>query len=223
MINYLKLFYCLILISSILSCKDADSDVQPEVHQKKSYPNYSQLEVGNYWIYERFILKPDGEEISLNKFDSSYVEKDTLINGKTYYKLHLPSLDVRGIPQNLYLRDSLHYIVDVYGNALFSSQNFGFSLGPIRYSYLDSEKTDTLFSYERIMSHKDSLVQLPGGAFKTLRSTLYFTYMGSQRPLGIRQRITLYAEKVGIVYATLPFFSSNPDYTIQKLVRYNVN
>lgn len=223
MINYLKLLFCLIIISPIISCKDDDSDVQPKVQQKPTYPNYSQLEVGNYWIYERYTLKPDGEEIPLNQFDSSYVEKDTIINGKTYYKLHLPSLDVRGIPQNLYLRDSLHYIVDLYGNALFSSQKFGVSLNPIRYSYLNSEKTDTIYSIERLMSHKDSLVHLQGRTFETLRSNENFILMGRLSHLGDRQRITLYAENVGIVYHTLPFYASNPDYTIQKLVRYKVN
>ena len=222
--HYHKLLFSLTIATAFLACNDDDTVIQPDPKPNVSYPNYSNLEVGNYWIYERFTLKPNGEEISLNQFDSSYVEKDTMIRGEKYFKLFRPSININHVQELYLLRDSLHYIVNYKGEVLFSSRAFNVPLNPIRYNNDNNPAgADTLFSFERKMINKDSLVNLPAGAYSTFSSILFIRYYGHLKDLDDRNRKTLYAKNIGVVYATLPFFTSNPNYFIQKLVRYNVN
>ena len=73
------------------SCK---KDTEPEPTSlpiTTTYPNFSRLKVGNYWIYQQFDIDQNGNATPKNIFDSCYVEKDTLINGKTYMKIIKPS------------------------------------------------------------------------------------------------------------------------------------
>lgn len=222
--KFQKVLLSIAILTILIACNDDDQGRQPEPKPNVNYPNYSQLEVGNYWIYERFSLDTNGVETPLNQFDSSYVEKDTLINGKAYYKLHLPSYGPKIVPEKFYLKDSLHYLVDSRGAILFSSQEFSTALKPIEYNYYagDTTRMDTLYSRERRMTNKDSLVNVPAGLFSTLSSTEFIKYYGKFKPLKDRNRKTLYAKGVGIVYETLPPYASNSNDLIQKLVRYKV-
>jgi len=54
------------------------------------YPDFAMLKVGNYWIYQYFDIDSLGNATATNTYDSCYVEKDTTINGKTYFKIYKP-------------------------------------------------------------------------------------------------------------------------------------
>lgn len=213
----ISIFFTLALAVTVqMSCKKDQIPAQASA----SYPNYSQLAVGNYWIYERFLVDTNGVSTSQGIIDSCYVEKDTIINGKTYYKLIKPSQSF-GSKVISFQRDSLHYIVNSAGKILFSSQDFT-TVFSSRYAVIDP--SDTLSLVETTMSDINFGVTVPAGTFSTnaLKTTynMYpnYTEFGSQR-----YRYTRYAENVGIVNEDLEFYLGNPNKFERRLIRYNIN
>jgi hypothetical protein len=183
------------------------------------YDNYSNLEVGNYWIYDIFTLKADGTLIPQNKVDSVYIAKDTLIGTNTYFKYLYPDFPSK-LYTHKYLRDSLHYIVDHQGKILFSSENFTDVLFST-IKLLGPPPADTLCFITAQMTDENYSMSVPAGLFTTKNyKTTYqmhgkWTLNGTFRPVNVR-----YAKEVGIVEETLPFFIGDPNYTVRRLKRY---
>src|SRR5688500_17959960 len=75
--------FLLLLSLTVSSCKK-EKEISPP--PAKTYPDYSALKPGNYWIYERFDVDSNGNATPTGIYDSCYVEKDTQINGRTYMK-----------------------------------------------------------------------------------------------------------------------------------------
>jgi hypothetical protein len=220
-------------IVTLVACKK-EKNVEPsncsqQIATTQTYPNYSNLKVGNYWIYERFIVDEFGVATSLNQFDSCYVEKDTLINGMTYFKYmsskyNFPS--VMPLNQNPitaeYYRDSLSYIVSSVGRIEFSSDDFS-SIFKLEYVF-DNPPNDTVCKVISKMGDQNLNVSLPLGNFTTssFKETYYMTpinnFFGA-----IRYRDTRYAENVGKVTEGFNFFLSNPNRWERRLIRYHLN
>lgn len=202
------------LALSCWACKDHFSVPSPV------YDNYSNLKVGNYWIYDIFTLKADGTLIAQNKRDSVYVAKDTLIGTNTYFKLLYPDFPASQYTHQ-YLRDSLHYIVDHQGKILFSSENFKDVLFSKTLFIGGHPPLDTLCFITAQMTDDNYPVNVPAGLFTTKNyKTIYqmsekWAFNGTYRFLNAR-----YAKDVGIVEETLPFYLGNPDYTVRRLKRY---
>ncbi len=212
--NWISTIVFTALIIGLFSCKKEDDEIKPTPINN----SYTKLEVGNYWIYENFEIDSNGTETPLNTFDSSYVEKDTLINGNKYAVLVLPDI----IQPRKFLRDSLHYIVDSMGIIRFSSQKFNSELMPTHYKIIKAG--DTLFSRRIYMTNKDSLVSVPAGDFLTYNYLIDIKYGNSiyAKDYLDRKINQLYAKNIGIIYNTKISFASAKKYTIQKLVRYKV-
>lgn len=209
----------MILLSvNISSCKKED---KPEPIEPKTYKNFSQLKVGNYWIYQRFDIDTNGVAVAKNEIDSSYVEKDTIINNTKYYKL-VENNQFNMINKDIsYRRDSLHYVVNHKGEILFSSEDF---TTIFQTSYQFAGTVDTLCKVENQMVDKDLEVITPAGTFVTSSLRLrYFMYPRFSLGGSIRNRYTRYSENIGVVTETLLFFNVVPDYTERRLVRYKVN
>jgi hypothetical protein len=201
----------------VYSCKkDNDSGAIPDV----VYPNYSQLKVGNYWVYEQFDIDNAGNATSKNTFDSCYVEKDTIINGKTYFKLVKPKPYLPNQQDIFFQRDSLHYTVNANGKIAFSSLDFStvfdsgyFMAGP-----------DTVCKIMNQMGDKNMTLTTPAGTFTTSTAKeIYLMYPNWAVAGNPRYLNTRYAENIGIVIETLPFFTSNPNYIERRLIRYQIN
>jgi hypothetical protein len=201
----------------MISCKD-DDDPSPAT---VVYDNYAQLKVGNYWIYQRFDVDSSGNASSTSVYDSCYVEKDTLINNITYFKMIRPN-PYPPLPSVFYLRDSLHYVVDNSGMLFFSSLDFTTVFED--YYKFGSGSQDTVCHAIRKMTEKDWNVTTPAGSFVTSNSKLIYymfpnwSFAGNERTMNTR-----YAKGVGIISETLPFFASNPNYVERRLVRFHLN
>lgn len=210
--------FTLILFSSLLtfyfsSCKK--DSITPKV-----YPNFAQLKVGNYWVYERFNVDSLGNAIATGILDSCYVEKDTLINDINYFKVIRP--EVLGSSFNdKFVRDSLHYLVNSVGQIIFSSQNFTDTF----YSYfVTASLTDTICKVLVKMDDKNLSVSTPAGQFQTSSfKQNYIMYPNWANYGNTRQLDTRYAENIGIISETFPFYASDPNYVQRRLVRYKVN
>jgi len=85
-----KIILSLALLSSIISCKKECENVEEEIPivEIESTESYSQLEVGNYWVYQRFYINQEtGEVLETPNLDSIFVETDTIIDGQQYHIL----------------------------------------------------------------------------------------------------------------------------------------
>lgn len=212
-------FFLTLFIGALLlvSCKKDKQTPANEV----SYPDYARLKVGNYWIYQQFDIDSSGNASPGSVFDSCFVEKDTLINNHTFYKVVKPKPFANNELLVSYQRDSLHYVVNSSGQILFSSQDFTTIFGN---EYFLASTNDTICQVIKQMAEKDLKVTTPAGTFTTMNSKTSFimypnwTFAGNPRAKQIR-----YSENIGIVVETLPFFVSQPWYKERRLVRYHLN
>lgn len=201
-------------LTSLSSCKK-DNDNNDVI----TYPDFSQLKVGNYWVYQQFRIDSSGNETVMNVFDSCFVEKDTLINGNVYFKMFRESI----IPNASYsfVRDSLHYIVDNNGKILFSSQDFN---TVFEARYIETSNNDTVALVYKKMADKDLMFATPAGIYITSNCQETYDMYPNWNFAGDPRRINVrYAENVGVVSEILPFYSSNPNYTERRLVRFHLN
>ncbi|MBL7755073.1 MAG: hypothetical protein JNM44_11400 [Chitinophagaceae bacterium] len=203
--------------TAIYSCKKKKTDPPPAT----LYANYAQLKVGNYWVYEQFEIDIAGNAASKNIFDSCYVEKDTMINAKSYFKVVKPNQNSISQKDILFLRDSLHYIVNSTGKIVFSSLDFTTIFDT---NYMLSSPGDTVCQIIKQMADENQTVNTPAGSFVTSNAKeVFFMYPSWVSAGNPRIKHTRYAKDIGIVIETLPFFISNPNYTERRLVRYHIN
>ncbi len=202
----INLSILLVLILSTACKKKAKEETQI------TYKNYGQLKVGNYWVYERYEIDTNGTATPMGIIDTCRIEKDTIINGKQYFKYVRPPFV--GFDRNTYLRDSLHYIVDHKGRKVFSSENFNQVFQT--FSYVD-------YDLQEWMTDIDSNFTTPLGTFKTINFQLIFTLVPQLQFNGNpRFMNTRYAENIGIISETLPLFYANPNYKERRLIDYHL-
>lgn len=201
-----------ILFLFAASCKD---DVTPGT---TVYPNYTQLKTGNYWIYERYAVDSLGNGNSVNIFDSTYISRDSVINGNTYY--YLVGSYFSDI-SNRWLRDSLHYLVDQTGIILFSSMDYAATF--FQYTLIDIPN-DTVAIVSKKMADKDREYTVPAGTFRTSACRTEYNFRPHYNVAGSpRYFYCRYAENIGVVSETSPLQLSEPHYIERKLVRYHLN
>ncbi len=204
------------LLITTWSCKKDDETITEE---PTTYDDYACLKTGNYWIYQQFTVDSLGNATPTDTYDSCYIEKDTLINGKTYFKLVQPSY-LGIIPGRLYLRDSLHYVVDQSGAKYFSSIDF---TSVFKY-YTMMFESDTIAECTIKMSHQNEVVVVPAGSFSTHAYQMHwemhppYNYNGTNR-----YQHTRYAKGKGIISQTMPFFLGSPNSVERRLVRSYIN
>lgn len=213
----IKLLLSLSAIALFLgSCKQ-DESVPPV-----TYPDYGRLQVGNYWIYQRFVVDTLGNATPTTVFDSCYVEKDTVINGNSFAKICKPWPWGTSTRQAFeYLRDSLHYLIDPSGRVRFSSEDFS----TVFYSYTSVIPTigDTVYTVTVKMDDKDQQINTPAGDFITSNYKASYEihppFVIVSNPRYSHKR---YAKDIGLIMETLPIFASVPTTTERRLVRYYV-
>jgi hypothetical protein len=213
----IKLLLSLSAIALFLgSCK------QDESAPPATYPDYGRLQVGNYWIYQRFVVDTLGNATPTAVFDSCYVEKDTLINGNTFAKICKPWPWGTSPKQEFeYLRDSLHYLIDPSGRVRFSSEDFI----TVFYDYISvkPDDGDTVYRSTVKMEEKDLLITTPAGDFSTSNyKTTYKMYPPYNVYSIYRYSHKRYAKDIGLIMETLPIFASVPTTMERRLVRYYV-
>lgn len=187
----------------------------------KIYPNYSQLKVGNSWIYQRFNFDSLGIDTATNIFDSCYVEKDTIINGKTYFKLIKPvAYYYSGYDNYQFLRDSLDCIVNSNGQIIFSSENTSLTFYT---KYEIFGIIDTMYKVTRKMDDTAIFIETPSGNYNALNSKItIFAYPNFALSANPRFINNMYVENIGLVLETIPFFACCLEYTERRLVRYHI-
>jgi hypothetical protein len=155
-----KSFFVIIAAIGVFAISCKKNTEEPAAPVTKA--DYFQLKVGNYWIYQDFRIDTSGVETLKPELDSAYIEKDTMINGYTYFKLHEKSYGLA--PMTIFLRDSSGYLVNSYGFIYASDFNFTDTL------YVNNTKPDWFMGYVTMVG-KDSLVTVPAGTFQSITTS----------------------------------------------------
>lgn len=179
------------------------------------YPDYANLKVGNYWVYQHFFIDTTGADSALDVYDSCYIEKDTVVNGNTYYKMIRPRIGQPSF-KTYYWRDSLDYIVNKTGEICFSAEDFTSVFDTI-YSY---NSHDTMFTGTSRMVDKDMIITTPAGNYVTRTLQWRFDIEEWISPYSPRFSNKRFSKDIGIVSETLDIYSTIPTYKERRLVRY---
>ena len=212
-----KILFLLVITLCTISCKKKDS-----VESGPSAPDFTQLKVGNYWVYEFYKVDTNGIATDLHETDSSYIYKDSIINGIRYY------LNVSNPYQFLF---SMHF---QYPDTIAYRDSSGclLALGSdgksriyfARDDFKDVFNTDSIPGfYLRIlkMTGNDSIVTVPAGTFTTQSMCNYAYPLDPDYLWGIRRSYAVYGAGVGKIKHTYLYYS-DPDYFEALLVRYHV-
>lgn len=212
--NKVAIFF--ILLAGLISCGKDKLETIPVV---VVYGNYSALDTNNFWVYEHFSLDTNGVLQSLSQFDSVYVEKDTTWNTKRYFKVIQKDYDNGGITVAKYLRDSSGYTIDSAGAVILATVNLGATLK--QYVKFGLNTSDTFAQVTEQVIAETITDSVPVGKFQTINYKTTYV-MGSNYQQGGKTRYVnnKYAEKVGLIYKTLPFNYANSNYEILLLTKY---
>lgn len=193
-----------------VSCKKESSDPTPVARA-----DYFRLQPGNYWIYEGYTIDTTGVATSTGKFDSAYIAKDTVMNGKTYFELHQNPYVLFPEQAISYLRDSSGYLVDQAGFILASDCNFTDTL------WVDQTHPELYTGYLK-MTGKDSVVTVNAGSFTSITSSLkVIPTPPNEAGLPVRYMYDVYAKGAGKIKSHNFFFAGNIGIEA-RLVRYGI-
>lgn len=199
-----QFFLLLALVALIASCNKEDEPIKPD---------YYQLKAGNYWIYQTYELAGDSVEDVIPFTDSTYIEKDTVINDQVYYKFMRQSF-TGGMHTPAFARDSAGCLIDESGKISFSYTNFTDTLSVY--------KEGKIFRATFMMDEQDSLVNVPAGSFHTLFCHIRIVMYNPDYPYGIRHQGTFYADGVGCVKSTSVMLGNSDRCLDTRLIRYHV-
>jgi hypothetical protein len=207
--NSLLAFASLLIITGPACRKES----QPAAEKA---PRYTQLAVGNYWIYEQYHVDGHGKANSMNTYDSVYVEDLVNINGKLYWKVINPAPEGDGIS---YLRDSAGFIVELRGDIFFAPTD----TGKIYYSgYITSDR-DTVCRVESKMCDLNKAVITPAGSFNCIDAkSSTEMYAGWDAGGKVRHHHRKWAPGVGLVVETYATFFEVPEHIERRLLRYHI-
>jgi len=207
--NYFQFIFFLLVIFNA-SCKKQEA---LNIDEPTDAQLYFPLSSGNYWIYQTYTQNDTGYTTNGN-LDSIFIEKDTVINGMSYFKFNrIPSQY-----QPVYRRDSSGYIVDETGRIFFSVNNFTDTL----YSISDSTSNIYLMSYK--MESKDTIIDVDAGSFKCYDYRGFYYSIPPYSDLFGSPRLThdFYAPSIGLLKKVY-FFSSSPYITEKRLIRFHIS
>lgn len=199
---------------TITACKK-DKGIAEEENSQTPTPipsAFMPFKVGNYWIYQSVKIDTNGNETINPTLDSVHVQKDTVINGQTFY-------EIRGRtwwndPAYVeYLRDSSGFIVAPSGRKYFA---------PFYDNYLLS--FDTTANYSGIhlyMTSGNTSVTVPAGTFTTAVKTQKTFFYPSYQWGNPRYNYAHYCNGIGIIKEQ-KYYDATPDTYEGRLVRYHV-
>ena len=193
---------CSLIILICTACNNEEEEIN--LIEVVEVADYSSLQVGNYWIYDWYEVRPDGSEQFFQKRDTLRIEADTLIEGRTYY---IRSGTFLGQAQgNVVLYDSADFLLS-YPDArvLFTInpneefiRNFGLPDQPISVgTYRLNESPET--------------VEVPAGVFECLNFQGRIESLQLNYPHGTRFNSNFYAKEVGLVKVITQFHSDPND------------
>jgi hypothetical protein len=207
-----RLLTLLLAILSILtfSCKKTSNETT-----STATPDYYQLKVGNYWIYQNYTIDTNGVVTAGKLFDSAHIEKDTIIRGYTYYKLWENELLLNPTQTPIYQRDSSGFLVSNLGCKVCSDNDFKDTLE------IDTNNLNIFKGYVK-MTGKDSVVTVPAGSFQSITCRMRVVPTQPNDPHPVRYIYDVYGKNIGRIKSHNFYYIGGQQIEI-RLVRYKVN
>ncbi len=201
----------LIILSS---CKKDKNDPAP---QPNPVTDYAVLKVGSYWVYETYYSDANGVEKLTKQTDSVFIEKDTAISGKTYYKKVVVSMVN---PSISYWREEGGKLVNHLGNFLPDKEGV---LG----SRTELQNNDTLFTVTSKLLANETPLTTPAGTFtvKTIEN-VYKIYDKGQMGYSYRFKnsYSKYNPVLGDIERTYFYhYPKTAEHYIVRLSKYHIN
>lgn len=196
----------LLILPLFIGCIKRNNDDRPV--PDNPFSKAMGFKKGCYWVYQLYRIDTAGKELMYTTVtDSCYVEKDTTIDGKVYFKYVEPNT-------NHYWRDSLDNIVSNEGELIFSNNNF-------TDTFIQKPYSDKVMMYRK-MTDRGMWTGSPAGSFETkTMQTIYYHmpsaggyYAGKNRYMNVR-----FADQSGIIIQTV--LLGDYYYYERRLVRYN--
>ncbi len=201
-------------LAFLSSCKKDKNDPAP---QPEPVPDYAVLKVGSYWVYDTYFSDENNFETLTGERDSVFIEKDTVINGKTYYKKVVVSVS---FPSISFWREEAGKLVDHLGR---SSPDKPGVIG----SHSELLNKDTLYFLTSSLLKDETQLTTPAGTFnvKTIEN-VYKIY--EIQPSGYSYRYknsyTKYHTTLGNIERTYFYhYPKTPEHYIVRLVKYHIN
>jgi len=217
------LVFAIVLTQACKKKKEAEPEATPPPTTPAAEPissaEYAQLKIGNYWIYQRVDVDPQGNETPTSTYDSCYIASDSIIRGSRFFKLKNFSPIFQ---YQEFLRDSSNHIINSYGEVIFSANDFTTIFAtPFAVS---SPATDTVYKSIYKMVDKDVSITVPAGTFVTSNfQRKYMIYPNYANGLPLRYMNLRFAKNVGMITQTQAIFLSITSTVERKLVRYHLN
>lgn len=206
----LILLICALSIG-LLSCKKDDpAEPAPTPTPVPASPNYYPMKVGNYWIYDTYLVDTNNVETYQGR-DSIYVKADTVINGNTYHIIDRTGNGPMHFSTS-FLRDSADCVVNSTGHIYFSPHLADTT------SISNYPGAGTVY----YIVDQGGSVTVPAGTFSTFDMKGHFYSQDPNYPYGIpRYSHEHYSAGTGMVKMML-FYVMSPSTLETRLVRYHI-
>ncbi|NDW19018.1 hypothetical protein D0T53_08850 [Dysgonomonas sp. 216] len=212
----MKKIFLFLLISTCLlfnfSCDDGDNEQHTNPIEETKL--YLPMQVGNYWVYDKYIISPDGKETFKGQ-DSLRIKEERTFKEKTFFvfeeKLNL------GKWREVYTRtDSNGYLISETGQIYFSNINFKDTL---------AIRDDIYFSIYAKMEKVDNTVSVPAGSFNNAlnfngSTTVHLAH--SPWAENAPDIYSYYAKNIGIICYN-NYYLNSPDIMEYRLAKCYVN
>lgn len=197
----------------LVACKKEEGDTpDPPGLATPSISDYSNLTVGNYWVYEMRELDSTGAYTTDPPiYDSVYVYGDTIINGVTWTGLR--STNSGGLPPQTWRRDSLNYMVDLYRGPVFMASA---NDGVVRH-----EEYPGVVAVDYSLFTSLQSISTPSGTHAAQEVKGMFTSLGFPVPPVYRLPRTYWTAGIGMVHSRVFYLFGGNGYE-HTLVSYNV-
>ena len=178
--------------------------------------DYSQLKVGNYWVYQRYNIDLEtGEKLEINETDSLYVKNEMEVDGKKYFQLKGTWF---GLTFSRLLRNEGEKIVTPQGKVFFSTTDLPDTIGGER------DIPDVLIdsSYTLLLNH-ESIIETPLGSFESFfqfENRFFMNPVIINHEFLTRKDTAFYVKSLGVVKYT-SFYTGSFN-TEMRLLRTNV-
>ncbi|PKP22342.1 MAG: hypothetical protein CVU05_04310 [Bacteroidetes bacterium HGW-Bacteroidetes-21] len=212
----MKFLFISLTALTIVSCTSQNETSLPEYNwNRDTYPltDFIPLQVGNYWIYNTYMIDSSGKD-SLINIDSVYISSKETQNGIEYFVLNENHGFGSDEPYSRLVRDSSGYLE--YGNGAigFSTCNFTDTLRVV----VDEGVSRATYKMER----EPEEITVPAGKFKCLnyKATITFDPFFNfwKHP---DFYCNYYAPGVGKVKSTA-FYVSKPITLERRLIRFHL-
>ena len=211
-----RITLALLAVTTLAACQTDEDIVAPLPEpptQNLNIAAFSNLAIGNYWVYQRYRVDSVDNVVDVLSVDSIFISGDSVVNGETYSVVRRNGF---AAVQTTLWRDSAGYVITEDHEVLFCAD----PLDQLIYTEVEGP-VGVQLDYT-VYSTPESIT-VAAGTFSTLKMQAEITSIGGFPEMAAWRRPRSYwAEDVGRV-RYYEFFAFNPLGNRYDLVRYDVS